>query len=82
MNAPLPPAPNTPATYRITEDQYWKLYTVRHLATVMHDLTATAGRGDDFVDMKRESLAVVFGLIDDLVTEGIKQDYQKADSAQ
>ncbi len=82
MNAPLPPAPHTPATYRITEDQYWKLYTVRHLATVLHDLTATAYREDRFAETQRESLAVVFGLIDDLITEGIKQDYQKADSAQ
>lgn len=69
-----------PATYRLSEDQYWKLHTVLHLARVLHDLTATASRGDRFVEMQSESLAVVFDLIDDLVTEGIKQDYQKADS--
>lgn len=72
----------SPATYRITEDQYWKLYTARHLARVLHDLTAAASRGDRFVETQSESLAVVFELIDDLVTEGIKQDDQKADSSQ
>lgn len=71
-----------PAHYRLTEDQYGKLNTARHLATVLGNLAATAGREDMFVDMPRESLAVVFRLIDDLVTEGIKQDYQKADSLQ
>lgn len=54
--------------YRLTEDQHTRIYQVRHLMELMHNL---ASNRDEFTDVRVESIAVTCGLIGDLLDEAI-----------
>ncbi len=50
--------------YPFSENQQWALYQARHLSRL---LCTVAQAKDSFVDLNRESLAVTFGLLSDLL---------------
>jgi hypothetical protein len=54
--------------YSLTEDQHYSLYQARHLAELFHGLCS--GR-DEFVNLRHESVAVVFNLIGDLLDTAV-----------
>ena len=56
--------------YRVTEDQYNGLSKARHLVNLLAELT-DSGTNKPTVEVNRESLAVTFAVIGDLMDEAI-----------
>lgn len=54
--------------YRLSESQHDCLYQTRHLLELMHDL---ALNGEEFCDIRSESIAVTFGLMCDLLDQAM-----------
>lgn len=54
--------------YRLSEDQHTNLYQVRHLLELIHALSSP---GNEFVELRAESVAVTCGLMSDLLDEAV-----------
>lgn len=54
--------------YSLTEEQHYAIYQARHLALLLHDLSSCR---DEFAEVRRESVAVVYDLLGDLLDAAI-----------
>lgn len=55
--------------YRLSEDQHTRLYQARHLVELLHNVAGPTY--PEFSEIRTESLAVVCGLIGDLLDEAM-----------
>ena len=73
--APTGASPFDPAfPYRLSEAQQYALYEARHLCDVLHGL---ASNRDEFVELRTESVAVVAGLLTDLLDAAMPNLYRR-----